>query len=362
MRKFWKRGMTLGEICIVFAIMGIVATMTLVTAKPYEKSIKYSYEKVYTTLNTAFYNAQLTFASEYKTEIGTDANLSLTDNFPDNTYTLCRMLISYINTSQSSDKANCSATPIVIQGKDANGVDVETNVKSPSFIASNGVKYWVTSFNSNEASPLTANTSPLTANFTVSKIEKTETTSTYTDSDTPYTQKFFVVVADINGSSGPNTTIWRDKKPADIVAFAVMQSGDVVPLGYPRADARYITANAMNSNDRPIAGMGKVTLYKAIRAAWAYGEATNTDEKIFKSADNALSLDFNDGCKDAASNACISTGSPFRNKNGLDFNKNDEGKTTYRKVNGEEHKDCQISEADPTLDPTACYVKITQYH
>ena len=99
MHKFFKKGMTLGELCIVFAIMGVVASMTLIVAKPYDKSIKYAYEKVYSTLNTAFYNAQLDLTDELRAD---DAQFNATSNvcnesnedlcidgtFPMNSYTL----------------------------------------------------------------------------------------------------------------------------------------------------------------------------------------------------------------------------------------------------------------------------------
>ena len=347
MHKIFKKGMTLGELCIVFAIMGVVASMTLIAAKPYDKSIKYAYEKVYSTLNTAFYNAQLNLTDELRaddTQYNKTTNDCSADNtklcidgtFPMNTYTLCYMLTQYINTSQSTVGANCKADAIPVGGELPTTVDDLLKTNKPHITASNGVKYWIISFNKKDYMK------PTYGSFatTVVKGKDSAGHATYGDYTTRTIVRFYGIAADLNGSMGPNTTDQRSpKRIADIVGFAVLDTGDVVPIGMPRHDKRYTTAEVIGPNGEPIPNLPPLSIFQASRLAWAYDimKDVNSDtiwrSNLFISTDNPLSLGFvGDYCivSGTTSTKCLA-GSGNAQDSPFYYKLNDIYKTTSKK-------------------------------
>ena len=70
---------TLAELMMVFVVIGIIASIAVVTIKPFEKSVKWLYYRMYNTINTAIYNSMFT-----KSE------------FPSNSVDFCNALLEYI--------------------------------------------------------------------------------------------------------------------------------------------------------------------------------------------------------------------------------------------------------------------------
>ena len=56
------------------------------------------------------------------------------------------------------------------------------------------------------------------------------------------TTKYYIVFIDLTGERPPNNANWTEEKPCDVVAFLVTDGADVVPLGPPEVDTRYVTA------------------------------------------------------------------------------------------------------------------------
>lgn len=379
MNKFFKKGMTLGELCLVFAIMGVVASMTLIAAKPYDKSIKYAYEKVYSTLNTAFYNAQLNLTDELRAD---DAQFNATSNvcnesnedlcidgtFPMNSYTLCYMLTQYINTSQSTVSANCNANAISVSGLNPTSVNTILASTTPHITASNGVKYWIVSFDSSGINK------PINGQFKQSGIVRNNGEVTYTDDNGERANiRFYGIVVDINGSMGPNTTSNRSNKQiADTVAFIILDTGDIIPIGQPLLDKRYITANVIGPNGSPIPNLPPLSIYQAVRIAWATDSIQSSGStflaNVFRSADNPLSLGFfSSNCVKAGTNTpCIASenNNPFFTdiKTFYRLGEADQDSFTMNLTYETAGDECKVSASDSTLDPTACYVKINEYY
>ena len=59
---------------------------------------------------------------------------------------------------------------------------------------------------------------------------------------TAITTKYYIVFIDLTGERPPNNANWTEEKPCDGVAFLVTDGADVVPLGPPEVDTRYVTA------------------------------------------------------------------------------------------------------------------------
>lgn len=230
-----KKGMTLAELLIVFVIIGIIASLALVTVKPYEKTFKWLYVRIYHTLETSVYNSMLTRTA-----------------FPSTSNAFCNMLLEFINSAQNS----CTAPDL-----DRNSIAFpETSVK---IIATNGMRLWI---GSNGGQP-----------YTHTEVIDGNTINV----------KYYVVFADINGTKGPDSTEWAaDGRLADIVAFAVTETATIIPIGPPEIDTRYMFASAIyppdDENDPEGTRSVPMSYFAAKNMAWGSS----------KSEAEVMSLDF----------------------------------------------------------------------
>ena len=201
-----KKAFTLAELLFVFVIIGIIASVGMVTVKPWERAYKYSYMRIYNALSTAIYNYMTTTTE--------------TEPFPPTREKFCTALTKYINTSQSCKRGTFltdTPTEYSFTRKD----------KDATAYLSNGAKMWIAADESNKP-------------FTY--------TQQITD-DISDTIRYYLVYIDLNGDVGPNTTVFsitgKTRRLPDIVAFAVTDKAIVIPLGYPKVDQRYLAAHLM---------------------------------------------------------------------------------------------------------------------
>ena len=251
-----NRAFTLGEVIIVFVIIGIIASIAMSIIKPFEKAYKYSYTKIFNALSTAIYNHMTTVP-------GVDA-------FPEDPGAFCNALISFINTSNNAENS-ATTNPCNLTGEkdDFLGgeptIDDFTGGKNPKIRLSNGAWLWIGADSKDGG---------------LVPFSYTQTIGTTTD-----TVKYYIVYADLNGDRGPNRIANADAANAshlpDIVAFAVTDSFAVIPLGYPKLDQRYLSAHIMypvTEEDDEISAEGErpsgsMTYYEAI--VGAYGKSPN---------------------------------------------------------------------------------------
>lgn len=326
-----KSAMNLAELIIVFTIMGIVATMTIMAAKPTEKSLKYAYTQAFNVLGTAFYNSSINLPA------GLDNNF-IDGSFPTSYRNFCLMLTDYINTSTN----RCDSV------SDSNVVNINVAAPNlegdPHFIASNGAWYWIGRIGNN--------------GFQLARLQDSSASATQ------QSVRYHIVIVDLNGSLGPNTTDWSQNRAADRVAFIVTEEADVIPIGHPEIDSRYLTAkvvyNAMTGVEADDQSTSRtMTYYEAKRHAWANALGTDVTSNIYRSSEELNSYTFYEGAEGLVNNG---TGSQVINRNTafyLDYLGAD--LRTYRTTINHDAL-CNRSEADPALDPTACYVKITEYN
>ena len=187
-----KNGMTLGEVLITMSLMAFIAMIAIMTVKPFEKAMRSLYARAFEAIQNAAYNAYVDNAST---------------EFFATPKELCEGLIEYMNTVY----VDCN----VPQAKLATYTTREFSNVPPHFIASNAMRVYI---------------SP--------QYEHTEED----DFGVNLTTKYYIVFIDLTGERPPNNANWTEEKPCDVVAFLVTDGADVVPLGPPEVDTRYVTA------------------------------------------------------------------------------------------------------------------------
>ena len=261
-----EKAFTLAELMMVFVVIGIIASIAVVTIKPFEKSVKYLYYRMYNVINTAIYNAMFTRAE-----------------FPVDSNDFCTALLEFINSNEN----HCDIA------RNVSLSDTEYPEDKVQIFASNGVRLYIAA---------NADGSP----FTHTEVETSGISVTY---------KYFVVIADLNAEKGPNTAQWKENEMADIVAFVVTDSTEVVPVGYPEVDTRYMFARVVYPpvDDDPESNLSEaVSYYEAKNRAWGStidsAEAMSFNFQDDFPADSpfklppeayptpAPSLDFSQGC------------------------------------------------------------------
>lgn len=219
-RKF---AFTLAEVIMVLSITGVVALSAMqVNRYIDENAYPKLYIKAYNTLKTATYNVQQEVAIHNQKENmkARDNNLAMADpeklkKFPGVKSTeqptatqLCTSITKYLNKVEES----CNITNV----QSGVGSKLATNFSlkdtTPSFITSDNMYYYITSLGSGNK------------------------------------MSSFLVFVDLNGSRNPNTLFFKKRKP-DTVAFLIHKdTAQVVPVGYPTYDLKYLQTRVIFSN------------------------------------------------------------------------------------------------------------------
>ena len=214
----FKRGMTLAETLLVFVIIGIIASVTIISVKPWEKSYKHIYSRIYNALSVTIFNDMVD-----------------TGKFPENSTEFCKTLLKYMNTANNLDAdeycgpfndvgSKPNFAPTWYPYKDASG-----NHDGNAIHLSNSSYIWYGG-NTNDTS--CSGNCPFV----------------YGSDDNIV--KFYLVFADLNGDRKPNVANYlSSKQRSDIVAFAVTDKFAVVPLGYPVIDMKYLQAHYISPSE-----------------------------------------------------------------------------------------------------------------
>ncbi len=251
MFKRFKRNtaFTLAELLIVFFIIGVISGVILMTTRRLGTSDKFAYQKAYDSLRTAAYNAIA--------EVGAGPI--------DTPERLCNGLTKYIN-SHTADNYGGGTDEGFCTGNYYPVTQVEFNDITPSFIANNGMRFYITD------------------KITEEDVSDNETTN-------PITQdiEYYVVFIDLDGEAGQNSV-----SAGDVVAFAVTMNADVIPLGRPAYDKHYLTARVVypESEEHPDEHLSdSYTYFDAIQKAWggriSFDDLRTIDFNTFSTLQNA---------------------------------------------------------------------------
>ena len=230
--KRFKQAVTLVEVLITMGIIGIIAMFAITTIKPYEKTYKWLYIRIFNVLETSVYNSMLDRAA-----------------FPTTSAAFCSMLTEYMNVAENNCTANGDLAALAADFP-------EGNIK---LVLSNGMRLWI---GSNNGAPFVK----------TQKIPGTTQT---------YNMKYYMVYVDITGEKPPNRVEWTaGGKLADIVAFAVTESSVVIPLGPPEIDTRYLTATVIYPpyDENQPEGNKSLPMSYADAKAVAWGQSINEVE------------------------------------------------------------------------------------
>lgn len=244
--KNFKKAFTLIELMVILFVISVVVMVTLLVQKPFDKGTALLYNRAFTSLSTAIYNI-------HEDLTGTDTLMSLI------TIVFCEKLAKvdtgYMNTSSAT---NCNPNTVPLTA-----ADTDFSSTTLQFVTSNGMKFYLSPVDS----------------------------ITVTGESGPETIPYRIVFVDLNGDTGPNTMQWSSTKMADIVAFLVTIDGDVIPVGYPEIDRRYLTAKVHYPDGDTEAEVDQysdsMSYFDAKATAWGVEDSNYNLEEI-------MSIKFND--------------------------------------------------------------------
>lgn len=233
----FRKAFSLGELLIVIVIIGIICVLMFSTIKPSNKYISPAYKSAFKNLSDAVYNISEDAQNNENNLFAKDADRYFPGTFEnaDNkqesylaAQELCKKLA--INPTKTSGKCgsygylntviyNCESNFKTVDFSGVNNQFVEQNI---AFQSTNTMNFYI--------SPLIQ----ISVKNPIKDIKTREQQKT--------TIKFFIVWVDINGKRRPNTSEWKNKKLPDIVPFIVTTNAEVLPIGYPTTDVKYITA------------------------------------------------------------------------------------------------------------------------
>jgi prepilin-type N-terminal cleavage/methylation domain-containing protein len=259
-----NQGYTIAEILITLVIIGVIATIIITSAKPYNSAMKKLYSRAYDILSEASYNYA----------VDTEANTI------DSANNLCVGLSKYIN----SNAATSPKTGENFKGNPDTGYcnNITTRVTqytqdfknlTPDFIANNGMRFF---------------------------ISEQITTPEITDSDGLTNKiRFYIVFVDLDGEKGAGKIIPANKNTVtDIASFAVTDSADVLPLGFPVINKTYLTARIEYPEDKIHQNekySKSLTYYDAFHKAWGglttFEDLRTFDYNTFINASSAIKKD-----------------------------------------------------------------------
>ena len=248
----FKKAMTLAETILVFIIIGIIATVTMSSLRPWEKQYHKMYARMYNALGTSIYNYMI------------DNN-----EFPRTTASLCNGLIQYLNTA--NNVTSCSITNL-----GSNPTDSNFSSSTP-IILSNGVKLWFGGQNGYNCAD---------------DASKTCEYLTYNGVN------YFFVYLDLNGDNKPNTSQYNFKKLADIVPMAITDKYTIIPLSYPKLDTRYLQASVIypsQSEDDEEFESEPMPYFKAQRLAYGYNDIVLASNPLTYVEKDSKDFDWNIG-------------------------------------------------------------------
>lgn len=306
--KFNKSAFTIPELLMFLTIVGVVSAAMMSVIRPSERYLPYAYYNAYNALSTAAMNIK---GDSINNNLDGHESISEADkSFPgamssdDENYAktsaqeLCKKLAieaktaeeyGYINTTEYKC---ASFTPLAANGTFSDSADI----KKYAFRATNSMLFYI------------------------SERGTFDVKDDLLKLDNEVSVTYFIVWVDLNGDRRPNTAVWSDGKPADIVPFIVTTAGQVLPAGGPIADVRYTTARVKYGTDITERYLPRSTTYLEAQIR-AYGENQYPSYDQF-SINEAIRTKFADTlyAKNKAEIAAIIK-KAVENSNGTDKNK-----------------------------------------
>lgn len=240
-----KPAFTLAEIALFFMVVAVLLSILFTTIKPQQviadKNVKYKYAAAYEALNLAIY--------DMGKEENTDPFLKINKDPKKGFKKLCKGLTEYINT----ETTNCSK-PIKNNVAYMKNENFDFRTIDPNFTALNGMKFYISELITDDIIPNTDR-------------------SYYNEENPDFTLKFYMIYVDLNGKDDPNRphSIAYDlkgKRHPHVYAFAVIPTGDAIPMGIAEYNIKYLQTRIAYKEDHSVYYSPYYSLRQAKHAAW----------------------------------------------------------------------------------------------
>ncbi len=247
-----RKAFTLAELVMCLIIVAVLIAATFITTKPKkyldQKTIKTKYATVYDALNLATFD--LVEKDATNPFVITEEDQKVGNIF--HYQKLCKGLASYINTNEVS----CNIPPLSNTVTYAKKDDIDFRNLTPNLETHAGVKFYISDLITDSKNPATDRSyyNPEIPNFVL---------------------QFFMVYVDLNGTEFLNRphTIQDDpngKSLPDIYAFAVLPTGDAIPLGIAEYDSKYFSTRLAYIEDKAKYYSPYYSYREAKHVAWGW--------------------------------------------------------------------------------------------
>lgn len=252
-----KTAFSIPEILIFMTIVGIICVFMLTLIKPNEKYVRYAYYNTYHSLATAAYNIDQD-ARDMKDL--NEAGMSEEDKkFPETAKELCKKLALDPNAKGGTKDSNYGYLNATIYNCGTGFKAVTKDTKATEFIpeniaftTTNSMKYYISQ--------------PTSVTVKDAAMDDNEVNMPY-----------FLIWVDLNGNRGPNTIKWKESRAADIVPFVLTRSGQIIPVGYPTVDKKYMLGRVKYSTEVRESYSNTRTFYETQMAAFGTREYPSMD-------------------------------------------------------------------------------------
>lgn len=267
-----KPAFNLGELMFFLIIVSIILSIIFTAVKPrqaiQDKKVRYNYAAAYDALNLAFFDMAAEDATNpFKAEAtapGTGFS------------TLCNGLAGYINT----EAENCGSAPVSDTVAYMQNEDFDFNTITPHMTALNGMNFYISNIIKDNVTP--------------------DTSKSYYSAENPtYNLEFFMLYVDLDGKEFKNKphTVKYDssgKNHPKVFAFAVIPTGDVIPIGIAEYNIKYLQTRVAYRENKYTYFTSYYSLRDAKRAAWNLYSSSGANLK-FK---EKMSFTYNDYVKE----------------------------------------------------------------
>lgn len=259
-----KNGFTLAELMLVLIVIAVVISLMFTTTKPMkylnQKEIKTKYATVYDALNLATYD--MVYKDETNPFIITDNDKKKGDTDP--YQKLCKRLGSYINTESESCKIPALSKNVTYMKNQ----DVDFKTLTPNLVALNGVKFYFSPLIKDDKLPA-------------------QSRSYYNPELPDFTLQFFMVYVDLSGSeyqNRPHTIKYSpsDKVMPDVFAFAIIPTGDAIPMGLAEYDTKFLSVRLKYIENKLVYYSPYYSYRQAKHNAWGWYYPANKNIKFIK--------------------------------------------------------------------------------
>lgn len=263
----FKSGFTLVEIVIFLILAGILMAVLFSSIKPKEaitaKNVKYKYAAAYDALNVAVF------------DLVSDDNKNPFDvATPEDGYKkLCQGLAEYINTTET----HCDVSSISDDVTYAKDETFDFKTLTPHLTSLNGMNFYISKLIKDNSEP--------------------KSSRSYYNSENPdFDLQFFMVYVDLNAKDNSNRVhsiqyVDSEKVAPDVFAFAVIPTGEAIPMGVAEYNIKYLQTRVSYREDSAILYSPYYSYVEAKHAAWNWYKSSGVSEKTLR---DKISFTYND--------------------------------------------------------------------